>query len=227
MDQDTSRSWLTNYSQTLYDYLYKKTGEPDVENVKKLLLANRRQMESFIKRFSPVNPVHTDDLRDKVFQYRNFSNRNVVRDILREMKIMVCPYCNRLYVTVLKSGRVRAQLDHFFPQSRYPYLALCLYNLIPSCGICNQAKSELDTGATPLLYPYEEEFGEEVVFTLDLKDQEDFVQKMQGSSTKIRVRIDIPAPHFDFGKKVARQDTRLHLTDLYNEHRRYIADILR
>lgn len=227
LDQDPSRHFLKDYCQELHNYLYKKTGEPDIENVKGLLLADRRQMESFIKRFSPTNPDRTDDLLDSIFQYKNFSNRNVVRDILREMEILVCPYCNRLYITVLKSGKVRAQLDHFFSQSRYPYLALCLYNLIPSCGVCNQAKSELDTGSTPLLYPYEEEFGEEVVFTLDLKDQEDFVRKMQGTSTQIRVRIDNPAPLSDFGKKVAQQDVRLHLTDLYNEHGRYIADILR
>lgn len=28
-------------------------------------------------------------------------------------------------------------LDHVLPQSKYPYLALCLYNLVPSCYSCN------------------------------------------------------------------------------------------
>ena len=226
LDQKDSHLLLQNYSQALYDYLYEKTGEPDVENVKALLLADRGQMESLIQQFAPVNPDYTNDLLNRVFQYRNFANRMVVHEILREIEILVYPYCNRLYITVLKNGKVRAQLDHFFPKKQYPYLALCLYNLIPSCSVCNQAKSELDTRLTPLLYPYEEEFGEEVTFTLDLGDQEDFVRKMQGVSP-IRVRINNPAPASDLGQKVDRQNRRLHLTDLYNEHREYIADILR
>lgn len=222
-----SRRLVQNYSVALHDYLYKDTGEPDVENVKELLLADRRKMELFIKRFTPVHSACADDLLDKIFQYKNFANRKVVCEILREMEIPVCPYCNRLYITVLKRGKVRAQMDHFFPKTRYPYLALCLYNLVPSCGVCNQAKSELDTKSFPLLYPYEEEFGEEATFALDLKDLKDFVQKMQGASGEIQVRINNPDPFSDFGQKVSRQDTKLHLTDLYNEHGAYIADILR
>lgn len=222
-----SRRLAQNYSPALHDYLYKDTGEPDVENVKELLLADRREMELLIRRFTPVHSAYSDDLLDKIFQYKNFANRKVVREILREMEIPVCTYCNRLYITVLKQGKVRAQMDHFFPKTRYPYLALCLYNLIPSCGVCNQAKSELDTKSFPLLYPYEEEFGEKATFALDLKGKKDFVQKMQGASREIQVRINNLEPFSDFGQKVSRQDTKLHLTDLYNEHGAYIADILR
>lgn len=209
----------------LAQYLYDDMGKPNIANVKALLLADRKRMEMFARQFGPFTLKESNKLLDKVFRYTNFSNRKVVNEILREMEVPVCPYCNRLYITVLKRKKVRPQLDHFFPKSRYPYLALCLYNLIPSCSVCNQAKSDLDSLYEPLLYPYEEEFGEDVVFALKLKNQDDFVQKMRGDSSKIQVHIDRSSSKLK--PKVDQQVERLHLTELYNKHGDYIADILK
>lgn len=36
-------------------------------------------------------------------------------------------------------------LDHFLPQSKYPFLSLCLYNLIPSCYSCNSKFKKANT----------------------------------------------------------------------------------
>lgn len=43
----------------------------------------------------------------------------------------ICPLCGHRVVTTL---------DHHLPKSRYPALAVCPLNLIPSCTDCNQAK---------------------------------------------------------------------------------------
>ncbi|MCD7819320.1 MAG: hypothetical protein LUH07_09765, partial [Lachnospiraceae bacterium] len=54
--------------------------------------------------------------------------------------VRVCPYCNRQFVfTVMNEDEnvIRPELDHFFPQSDYPLLALSYYNLVPSCHTCN------------------------------------------------------------------------------------------
>ena len=246
LDTDACRSLLQTDNAELYQYLYDGAGKPDIRNIKALLLANRAEMEKFIVRFGtypgrtrrkkqPLTPplpprprTQAKELLNTAFCFTKFSNRDVVNELLWEMDIPVCPYCNRLYITALKKKKVRPQLDHFFPKLRYPYLALCLYNLIPSCGVCNQAKSDLDpVNDTPILYPYEEEFGEEIVFALDMKDGADFVQKMRGDSSEIQVSISSPHPISDIGRKARQQNERLHLTELYNEHRDCIADVLR
>lgn len=56
-------------------------------------------------------------------------------------KIRTCPYCNRQYITPLykEGGKVRADMDHFYPKSRYPYFSLSIYNLIPCCKVCNSS----------------------------------------------------------------------------------------
>lgn len=88
---------------------------------------------------------------------------------VRMLGVHYCPYCNAETVgaAVLrcKDGRVKlhhSELDHFFPKSRYPVLALSLYNLIPSCTRCNSRfkgvsdyfEAYLKNGRLPILHPY-------------------------------------------------------------------------
>ena len=51
--------------------------------------------------------------------------------------LRVCPYCG---MEIIKpTNRTKKQIDHFFPKSKYPFLALSYYNLIPSCDTCNES----------------------------------------------------------------------------------------
>ena len=56
--------------------------------------------------------------------------------------INTCFYCNRTYINnyiEYTTGRKKKQfdLDHFIPKSECPLFALSLYNLVPSCQVCN------------------------------------------------------------------------------------------
>ena len=61
-------------------------------------------------------------------------------ELARNLHIDVCPYCNRNYINQKKG----TTLDHFFPKSLYPLVAISFYNLIPSCYSCNTFKSNTD-----------------------------------------------------------------------------------
>ncbi|MDC7243622.1 MAG: HNH endonuclease domain-containing protein, partial [Sphaerochaetaceae bacterium] len=65
------------------------------------------------------------------------------------------PYCNRNYTFVIdeESEKIRAEIDHFYPKSIYPFLAMSFYNLIPSCSICNHTKK--DKVSLDLINPYD------------------------------------------------------------------------
>ncbi|EAM8676703.1 hypothetical protein BL252_25015 [Salmonella enterica] len=61
-------------------------------------------------------------------------------EILRNINIRVCPYCNRQYTDYYYcDGRQKniASLDHFYPQKKFPLYALTLLNFVPSCANCN------------------------------------------------------------------------------------------
>lgn len=137
-------------------------------------------------------------------------NKNWNRHIfLARLNVTTCPYCNRQYITKyaedLKESedidnRTTADLDHFYSQSEYPYLALSIYNFIPSCQICNRNfKKDKEIG----IYPYEEEFGNDAIFELKFKNkpesflipssEDDFIIgiKVNGNREKINKNIKI------------------------------------
>ena len=77
-----------------------------------------------------------------------------------------CPYCNADTVYAFEKGnhkKVASALDHFYPQSKYPFLALSLYNLVPVCSRCNsQMKGDADM--TKVANPYIEDMHQNVCF---------------------------------------------------------------
>lgn len=78
-------------------------------------------------------------------------------EFIRRINIDTCPYCNRNYVYYLsKKSEIKPQIDHFFPKTQFPFLALSFYNLIPSCQTCNGfgAKEEKDPAIVNLINPY-------------------------------------------------------------------------
>lgn len=112
----------------------------------------------------------------KLFDYDRFStkgsNRWNVYSLCMESKYRLCPYCQQsLAVTIYrdrKSKALRPTLDHFYPKHKFPYLALSLYNLVPSCYSCNSSlKGASDFYAKPHLHPYEDD--EVICYDLDIE----------------------------------------------------------
>ena len=102
-----------------------------------------------------------------VFKYTKLYT--VLRDtygeeLTRRNQYFICPYCKRNYINVVVSDdgvkSVKPDLDHFYPKSIYPFLAVTLSNLIPSCLTCNQrCKGSIDTfEKTPHIFPPENVF---------------------------------------------------------------------
>jgi 5-methylcytosine-specific restriction endonuclease McrA len=76
---------------------------------------------------------------------------------INRIAIDTCSYCNRNYIyTTSKNKKIKPEIDHFFPKSKYPILGLSYFNLIPSCKSCNGfgAKEEKDPHIEDLINPY-------------------------------------------------------------------------
>lgn len=69
---------------------------------------------------------------------------------LRELNIRTCVYCNAQYAIVVEDTKDNGeekkvalfQLDHFWPESEYPFLCTTFFNLQPCCANCNLHKSD-------------------------------------------------------------------------------------
>lgn len=136
---------------------------------------------------------------------------------LKRLEIDTCPYCNRNYIYSLsKSSKIKPELDHFYPKSKYPFLGLSFYNLIPSCQTCNGygAKHEFDPFIEGLKSPYlinDNDF----LFTYLLK-RLDYLSPLEGNSS-VSIKLK---------KKVAGNNRILKLTKLYNKHGDHILELI-
>lgn len=95
------------------------------------------------------------------------------------LALKACPYCNReeiQYQTITdENGLIHnimdSELDHFYPKGRIPYLAVCLYNLVPSGRICNggNGKHEKDTYDEHIVNPFSLQGSDGISFVLDIR----------------------------------------------------------
>lgn len=117
--------------------------------------------------------------------------------------VLVCPYCNRNYINV-RDNRMGGQLDHFYNKSIYPFLAVSLYNLVPSCSVCNLIKKENHFNISPF---------ESITSNNEVKFEYLFISK-----TKISLLIKTNS------KERELDISNLHLKEAYNIHD---VDVLR
>lgn len=99
---------------------------------------------------------------DELYSYENTPWGSY--KFIKMLGVNICPYCNINYTpTVIKpwTGKgTRADLDHFLPKDCFPYFSMSIYNLVPSCKICNSSfkgdKREFLYGLNPHYSGYED-----------------------------------------------------------------------
>jgi len=81
--------------------------------------------------------------REKIFPIFKKLENQFVKLFLEKYKF--CPYCWKHPLILYKNNNSENKrffdLDHFFPKNSYKNLTYNFYNLIPSCKLCNWAKS--------------------------------------------------------------------------------------
>ena len=169
-----------------------------------------------------------------VFNYDNFvSNYNGwgAYAYAKELGIDVCPYCNRQYIVTYSSsdGRCRCELDHFFNKAKYPYLALSMYNLIPSCKTCNSSfKGDKSFSLKTHVHPFVEGFGDEYIFTINFKDSNgkdnlDFIQNPAVFDIKFKSKTGIDSI---LTEKAKCNVKIFKLEELYCFHKETIIELM-
>lgn len=118
----------------------------------------------------PGNEIHQNTLMliERCFDYEFFSLKSAEWNayaLVRAHNLRICPYChahhinyyiNSLASTPAEQYRIRPPLDHFLPKSLYPYLAVSLHNLVPSCAQCNSSiKSSDDPLSSGITNPHD------------------------------------------------------------------------
>lgn len=143
---------------------------------------------------------------------------------IKKLDIKVCPYCNRNYIFNFKKEKdlnATAQLDHFFDKKTYPFLAVSVYNLVPSCSTCNQRKSAKQVD---IFYPFLESFNDHAKFEYKgIKNKEDSNGNFFDED---RILLELKPISEDVDVKVKKHIEVFNLQNLYNEHKDIVSEIL-
>lgn len=144
--------------------------------------------------------------------------------IVSAVNVDACPYCNRGDAGdavemkeidgVLKKVYNKGNLDHFFAKEYYPYLAITLTNLVPSCPTCNQypQKYTEDAKLTGLVNPYTLQDPDGMCFKID-------VEPWGATASEHNAKIYTECPNANMGRNV----TTFSIESLYNAHELYEA----
>lgn len=207
-------------------------GNLDDAKIDKLLSGEVPYLE---KAITKIGPIKSNEIR-KEFErvYTNFSNRSFGYRWAEKLGVTVCPYCNRSYIFTVGSdkghGKARPQYDHFFPKSIYPYLAVSIYNLIPSCAVCNSGKSDVNSfenGKVKYLNPYVEGYGTKTVLRVSAKRKKERIHGYLGLAEEYTV-LPESSPEVDneMVERIKNTWELLKLGPLYEKHSDYIRNIL-
>jgi len=155
-----------------------------------------------------------------IFNYSEFltSKKNIRNEILANIKVTICPYCNRQYIdTYSHEGNIKsiAQIDHLFPKSIFPLYSLTLLNFIPSCSYCNCIIKK------DKLFPwknfYTDNALDEQYFELTYHDTEGFYGKSSGFDLTITATKKEDLEHASFFRH----------QEIYKNHKEDITSILK
>ncbi|TWV11242.1 hypothetical protein FQ707_11180 [Bacteroidaceae bacterium HV4-6-C5C] len=151
------------------------TDNPNASILEQLLISepvdlknlNDNLMEQLDALIAPNKPGK--NLLLKIFNYEgvfNDSSKSRAFWLAKKIERKTCVYCNRQYIFTVEKGNgnnkqeriARPVFDHWFPKDKYPLLSISLFNLIPSCTICNSSvKGSVDLSFEDHLHPYVDE----------------------------------------------------------------------
>lgn len=142
--------------------------------------------------------------------------------IARKMGVKTCVYCNANYTINDDNNKGYYDLDHWKPKALYPYLCTSFFNLQPSCAYCNRNKSD-DDGAFFRLWGVR---GQKRLKVLGVTISDNSIARylLNHDVSQLRPLFYAHKP----GAKNMRNntDSKLHITDIYNEHKDVAEEVL-
>ena len=142
---------------SLLNKLPKKENENNKLKFKDLITMDFPTLKRYCNSLDTVNPRYNKIISHKINeqnlnaykkQYKKiFTNMDTTIQIknnislVKNLGVTVCPYCNRNYINS-RDDKLGCEFDHYYCKDKYPFFALTLSNLIPSCSTCNRIKSK-------------------------------------------------------------------------------------
>ncbi len=159
------------YQKTLFDHinqLLPQAGDfvefqknNDWSWLKDFILADVATLTSLtgnkvLLQFNEFKTIYSSKFCNGATVYVDSTTKYNAYTFCENLNVTVCPYCDEEYLDILRGDGKKTirtlEIDHFYPKSEYPALAMCFFNLVPSGQNCNGIKKTELLG----MNPYEE-----------------------------------------------------------------------
>ncbi|MCX0379255.1 hypothetical protein LI055_06405 [Clostridium perfringens] len=206
--------WIINNSNKLKE-------EKDYLEIKKFFFSMPKEHIEFSKKNFNIS-----EITEKFFlyKYKNFRDSQAWK-IVKILGIKTCPYCNKNFIDIYmnKSGKMKfnGDIDHYLPKWKYPYLALCIYNLVPSCKSCNNEKG--DNKQSKLhFHPYRNNIKLGYNFKTSFCEENIDLDYIYGLSDNFHIKLECNGNEYMENSKEI-----FHLEDKYNNSKEQAKGIIR
>jgi len=167
-----------------------------------------------------------------IFDYKRFRTKSVslydAYDLANNLGVRSCLYCNRMYtITVAKGTKAnqkitRPQFDHFFDQAKNPLLALSIYNLIPSCTICNTSlKGRKEFTLSSYMHPYIDNYINQYAYRFIPHN----VSSILGRKSNLEVEVAIKTDQLGDFVKIKNTSELFKLSEVMSGHSEELKDL--
>ena len=107
---------------------------------KYLVIGNFRTVQKIKNRIGTSDAIKENESIKFIFNYTELRETYISSFFEDNLTISTCYYCNIDYINSYNTDKKKKNkftLDHYYDKSTYSYLALSLYNFVPSCYACN------------------------------------------------------------------------------------------
>ncbi|MCU0350715.1 MAG: hypothetical protein MUF43_07795 [Flavobacterium sp.] len=200
-----------------------KTHFGEAYNLEKIILATPRELKELAIEENKNKSVFKENYYNYLSSNKFYTIDNQYyrgSNIIESLGIRVCPYCNRNFIYNLNKKRATYQLDHFYSQTHFPFLALSFFNLIPSCVTCNGLLEKKDKEVK--VNPYDEMFPfEKIRFELKIL-KPDFYYNKDSFDIVFDLSHLNPQQQADFQTNIDIFHLELH----YKTHKSYVLQLI-
>lgn len=231
LNSASSNASANSAKQRFYQFLQKQS------NLEKILFSPPDELYQLVDQ---IHPLYAEALAEnatilkreleQIFDYAKFrDNRSSygAYTLVDFLQVNVCPYCNRISTVthVSKRASSRPQLDHWLKQEEWPYLAISLFNLIPSCGLCNMNfKRRHSFSLNDHIHPYKEGYEIEYKFKYKSDLPNDKIESVDDFSLYIKPEVGIQE---EIKRKGKNTIDILEIEGVYNKQKQIALDVIK
>lgn len=176
-----------------------------------------------IKRVFSINGSAFSSLKDIINDRLQYPmvRKWIFTKFIGQIGFKTCVYCNSQYTITDEHDRGYYQLDHWLPQSKYPYLSICFFNLYPCCGSCNRMKNNDDENKYACIYAEESSEDMELYrFSIEVGSLARYILTHDVNQLK----IDFEAAGDEYVIKPLKE--KLFMDDLYHQFKDTAEDVV-